>query len=252
MQRSVAQVIANRIDGRPDEPLPEAESWVVSEGDLLAVAVAGSGLGPTGEPLVVGERVESAPSAKAESAPVVSSPLTPSLIIPLGSGEEKVVGGESQEAAANQNNNNRVSRHRRLESVKASFLGTGRREGPIHSENTKDIDFNRLGAKTQGPGTPAGVLGTAKGIAQVSVTPGVSESAKPMGARHYKHNRGETSNKVSYISSPRNGRAGSRSPHTHTVTNTKHQHVADALAAAPQHSKRVVMRNPVTEEGRIV
>ena len=46
--------------------------------------------------------------------------------------------------------------------------------------------------------------------------------------------------------------AGSRSPHTHTATNTKHQHVADALAAAPQHSKRVVVRNPVTEEGRIV
>ena len=253
LQRSVAQVIANRIDGRPDEPVPEAESWVVSEGCLDAVAVAERGLGPTGEPVTrESDRKPTGGPLKSERVEsVVSPPLTPSLMIPLGSGEEKMVGGERQEAAANQNNG--VSKHRELESVKASFLGTGRREGgPIHSENTTDIDFNRLGAKTQGPGTPAGVLGSAKGIAQVSVTPGVSESAKPMGARHYKHNRGETSNKVSYISSPRNGRAGSRSPHTHTVTNTKHQHVADALAAAPQHSKRVVVRNPVTEEGRIV
>ena len=142
-----------------------------------------------------------------------------------------------------------------MESVKASFLGTGRRVCGILPYTVRTPQILILidwGHKTQGPGTPDGVLGSAKGIAQVSVTPGVSESAKPMGARHYKHNRGETSNKVSYISSPRNGRAGSRSPHTHTVTNTKHQHVADALAAAPQHSKRVVVRNPVTEEGRIV
>ena len=81
---------------------------------------------------------------------------------------------------------------------------------------------------------------------------GVSESAKPMGA--------STINIIAvrlvikyHISPPLcNGRAGTRSPHTHTVANTKHQHVADALAAAPQHSKRVVVWNPITEEGRIV
>jgi hypothetical protein len=229
--------------------VPEAESWVVSEGDLAADEVSGRDL--VAQPVKpVGESsVESVPLVS--SAPVVSLPQIP-VFVSLGSEsngprEEKMVGGVREP------NNNTVSRTRGVES--GWILGDergGGGEGPIHSENTTHIDSNRLGAKKQGPGTPVGVPGSAKGIAQVPVTPGVSGSAKKRRARHYKNSRGEISNKVTYISSPRNSLDSSRSPHHNTVINTKHEHLADALAAAPQHLKNVEVRNPVTEEGRIV
>jgi hypothetical protein len=129
LQRSVAQAIVNRIDGRPDEPAPASESLVVSDGNLhFASEAQEEGVGGEaliGNPLMSKPSIGSEPlmSESVGARPDVRGPppqipvFPPKLREPR---EETKVGGERETA-------NNVTES--LVGGRGDDLGRGGREG---------------------------------------------------------------------------------------------------------------------------
>ena len=106
--------------------------------------------------------------------------------------------------------------------------GRGSGGGVHNSENTTHIDLIDLGPKSK-----VHDVDLQKGIAQGLSARGATGPANERSARQYKNSR-ERSNKVSYISSPRNSLASSRPPPTNTVVNTRQTITIEALDVVPQ------------------
>ena len=234
LQRSVAQMIANRIDGRPDAPEPESESMVVVAEAEGGEEHEGEGDFEGGEPLG-GEPFLGKPTVGIESLmskPLVD-PLTKQVPLQFSSVERKIhnagVGGE------------------------VGDLGDGGRDGEegqtIHSENTTHIDSNRLRGQKQGSRDKRSAAHeSAKGKKQGPTRR--DGSAKKTGTGDYKNSRGEISNKVTYSSNSLDGSSlFSHNTNTSKITSpTYNKHNAGSSTSTSQN---VEVRNRVNRGGAL-
>jgi len=160
LQRSIAQVIVNRIDGRPDVPEPPSESFVVSEaaglplaeGALASVGVERKGsveIGPLSEQPLGKPSIGSGPSESVGARAVFGERGTPPQIpvFPLEREprDEKMVGGAR---SATGNNNNKL-----LVGGEGDGIVRGRREGREEGvgENLTNIDLIDVRGHSQVP-----------------------------------------------------------------------------------------------------
>ncbi len=227
LQRSVAQVIANRIDGRQEVAEPEAESLVTVVGEeqgneeheggeslggelligkpaigimepLISKPSVGKSRGIPSQTLSFPSQIPSQPSSFPSPIPPHIPPFpskapSPSELLQVS---KSGVGGEVVD------------------------LGDGGRDGEegqtIHSENTTHIDSNRLRGQKQGSGdTQQAAHGSAKGEKQGRTRR--DGSAKNSGMGDSKDSHGEISNKVPYSNSL-DGGSGLFSHNTNTGT----------------------------------
>ena len=241
LQRSVAQVVANRIDGSHEVSEVEDESVeMVAEGGEEEHEGDGyeGGESRGGAPLVgdLSVGVKNRPpvisrSSEGDFFPGRFPPFPPP--IPSFPGEVKNgsvrsgVGGESGD------------------------LGDGGRDGEegftTHSENAHK-DFNRIlrGGPSQGPAqAQLGSAGSAKG--QTQGLPQGGRSAKGTGTGHYKDSRGESSNKVTY--SNRVDRSVFLPPNTHTSITTHPTYNKHNAGSSTSTSQNVEVRNREPRRG---
>jgi hypothetical protein len=238
LQRSVAQVIANRIDGRQDAPEPEDESVVVvaegEEGEEHEGEEPEGGEPLGREPLVGKPSIGIVPSIskprsifRGPSSQIPPShpqlppeippfhpqippvppqiPPVPPQIPPFPPKVPPFSEAKVSQASRNELGN-RISQSGVGGEV--GDVGDGGRDGgkghTIHSENITHIDFNRPGAKSKvhEMSNKAG-RGSAKGKKQGPTRR--AGSAKGTGMRHYKDSHGEKCNKVTYSSNSLEG-----------------------------------------------
>jgi hypothetical protein len=251
LQRSIAQVIVNRIDGRPDEPEPASESLVISDGNVDLSEGERKREGEEGS-VVIGplstEPLMSKPSIGSEllmSESTVKSqrigPLGPPPQIPpfpLSLVSKRDGGGGEPATTVNKEINQGT---KTLGGGEVGEASDGGREGggaTTHSENTRNIDLI-VGRATKTSSSDSLSLGICK-TGNTSSRTQVQGSAKTLGTGHFKYSR-ERCNSVTYIPSSCNSLdSRSSSPHVmSTVSRGEVTHINE-------HTARFLRRSEVT------